>query len=185
MPCHDYQGATPPRIGPSARPNPDRAQKGPDLGGVEAASQLHHHAPCSQQSHLRIRGTHDRKSRAGKEWTASARGAPPPSGGPRAPNARAGKERPASASTAWEWPGRPRRQRQGERRGGDGGEGGSGIRTSPARREASERTDRISVDVFLRCLKPYNLPFRNYYRKTHLLEHATPTSLVIGRYINL
>ena len=69
MPRHHHQSGTPPHIGPPARSNPDGAQKGPNLGGVDAASQPHHHAPCSQRPRRRIRGTHG-PQRASGERTA-------------------------------------------------------------------------------------------------------------------
>nr|XP_020191912.1 translation initiation factor IF-2-like [Aegilops tauschii subsp. strangulata] len=56
-PSSHHQGATPSRTGPQARPSPDGARKGPDLGRAGAAGQPPTVPPLSQRPRRRVEGT--------------------------------------------------------------------------------------------------------------------------------
>nr|XP_020155828.2 nascent polypeptide-associated complex subunit alpha, muscle-specific form-like [Aegilops tauschii subsp. strangulata] len=56
-PSSHHQGATPSRTGPQARPSPDGARKGQDLGRAGAAGQPPTAPPCSQRPRRRVEGT--------------------------------------------------------------------------------------------------------------------------------
>jgi hypothetical protein len=114
---HHPQGAPPPRktAGP---PQPRWAPKGPDLGRAGAAGHLHRRAapqPTAAPPHQMPPGL---VGTTPPSRTAANRVAPPPAGVPATSSARAGRSRPATASTAREGPGGPRRRRR-QGRGGE------------------------------------------------------------------
>jgi hypothetical protein len=91
-----------------ARPSPDGAQKGPDLGQDSAAAGLRAAPPPSSRAIVTASPS------AAATWEERSRrnlvhqGAPPPAqGDPASPTSRAGRSRSAAAGTAWDFARRP------------------------------------------------------------------------------